>query len=76
MLIYGLLVPIFCLLVAVAVVVLSVLFCLVAQLCIAAPPNRSSEQGDYAASIQKTGQECFDRDDEGNGQDGKYVNIF
>ena len=74
MLIYGLLVPIFCLLVAVAVVVLAVLFCLVAQLWNAAPLNRSSEQGDYAASIQKTGQERLDQDDKGDGQDGKYVN--
>ena len=71
--IYGLLVAIFFLLVSVAVVVLAVLFCLVAQLCIAAPPNRSSEQGDYAASIQNTGQESFNQDDGVEGQDGKYV---
>ncbi|CAL8328955.1 unnamed protein product [Arctogadus glacialis] len=32
----------------------------------------SSEQGDYAASIQNTGQECFNQDDEGEGQDGSY----
>ncbi|XP_059910087.1 uncharacterized protein LOC132459507 isoform X2 [Gadus macrocephalus] len=32
----------------------------------------SSEQGDYAASIQNTGQECYNPDDEGEGQDGSY----
>lgn len=73
MVIFGLLVPLFCLAVPVAVVVVAMMFCLVAQFCIAAPPTRTSEQGDYAASTHRTEKERVNQDDEGENQQGNWT---